>query len=260
MELSFEKYLKQEFEKRHAKNPSYSLRAFARLVNHDPSSLAKIIAGQRSVRPALAKKLGEKLGVPTEVLEKFTLLAPFDARNKEVQLDYEPLEWDLFQMITEWHHDAILLLSEVDGFTPSEDWVAKKLGISTEQVRLALGRLSRLGLIKLNPGGGWEVTTTAVTTLNSPLSTTEFLKKGQEQMLERSIDALQHLPLEERDHSSIAFAFQRADLPRVREYIKRFRRRLDGLAAKAKRKDSVYALTISFFPLTKNKTQGAENE
>lgn len=53
----FVKFLLEDFKLRQIKNPRYSMRAYAKFLNIDQSSLAKILKGKRSCGPRLSRKL-----------------------------------------------------------------------------------------------------------------------------------------------------------------------------------------------------------
>lgn len=102
--------IQREFIERCRKNPSYSLRAFAKYLNIDQSFLSKLLKGQRSITPDLAAAVGPKLGLkPKQVRELFnsgTASLP----------GFLSLSDDEFELLSEWHHFAILELSKTDDF------------------------------------------------------------------------------------------------------------------------------------------------
>ena len=59
--------LKQELSSRQAKNPQYSLRAFARFLNVDPSYLSKVLHGSRCFSDKTCQEILAKLRASEEV-------------------------------------------------------------------------------------------------------------------------------------------------------------------------------------------------
>lgn len=59
-------FLKNEYAARCARNPGYSMRAFALYLQVDHSLLAKIFRGERNISKNMSFKVGEKLGLTVE--------------------------------------------------------------------------------------------------------------------------------------------------------------------------------------------------
>jgi hypothetical protein len=57
--------------------------------------------------------------------------------------------------------------------------------------------------------------------------------------------------VEERDHTSIMMATDSKRLEEAKKMIKRFRRRLCSFMEQCESKNSIYQLSISFFPILK---------
>ncbi len=59
----FRIFVKEELLLRTAKNPSYSLRAFAKSLQVEHSALSKILSGKRSLTPEMIYRISTRLGV-----------------------------------------------------------------------------------------------------------------------------------------------------------------------------------------------------
>jgi len=70
-ELDFRSFLQNELEKRCKKNPRFSLRAFARTLEVEPSALSKILHGKRALTPKMLMRMASQLGLPTQDIERF---------------------------------------------------------------------------------------------------------------------------------------------------------------------------------------------
>ena len=67
----FRVHLQNEFIDRCKKNPRYSLRAFARSLEIDSSSLSRLLNGKRMVSKTMHLVLGEKLGLAPHIIKYF---------------------------------------------------------------------------------------------------------------------------------------------------------------------------------------------
>ncbi len=71
-EQDFRSFLQDELEKRCKKNPRFSLRAFARTLEVEPSALSKILHGKRALTPKMLMRMASHLGLPEQDIERFT--------------------------------------------------------------------------------------------------------------------------------------------------------------------------------------------
>jgi hypothetical protein len=65
------RFLAAELERRKARNPRYSLRAFAKAVGLDASALSRILSGKQGLSLSSGIKVGKKLSLPKTELRIF---------------------------------------------------------------------------------------------------------------------------------------------------------------------------------------------
>ncbi|MFL5812300.1 MAG: TIGR02147 family protein [Bdellovibrionia bacterium] len=246
----FRRYLQQELIRRCEKNPGYSLRSFARSLGIHHTTLSRLIAGKRGLNSKSIQRLCGALKLSQAEASlyldgKATEAPPLDSAH------YQNLALDTFISISEWYHDAILELTHIQGFKGDPKWIATKLGIKASQVKTAVERLQRLELLSITPRNQWIDLSRDNTTNVSNDITSAALRKLQKQILELSMEALEEIPRAHRDHSSTTLAIEAADLPEIKERIKKFRFELTSFVQrKSVKANSVYQLAVSFFPLT----------
>jgi uncharacterized protein (TIGR02147 family) len=240
--------LQREFLERCKRNPAYSLRAYAKYLEIDQSFLSKLLKGQRPFTHQLAETLGPKLGLKQKQIKQI-----FSAGTASMP-GFLTISDDEFEVLSEWHHFAIIELSKTNGFEFNLRQIAQRLGLHVEAVRAALERLSRLGFIRLSDGN-LKVLSPNTTWSNTKM-TSAARKKFQRALLEKSIVALDHVPFELREHGSVTIAINKKRLPEFKEKLKEMRKELSDFfqGSGEKNLDEVYQLTISFFPLTKIKS------
>ncbi len=73
MEYFYRKYLKNELVRRIGINPRYSLRAFAKALQIDPSGLSKILANKRNLTFKAAEKLVLRLPIYQDAKNMFLI-------------------------------------------------------------------------------------------------------------------------------------------------------------------------------------------
>lgn len=244
--------IQREFIERCRKNSAYSLRAFAKYLEIDQSFLSKILKGQRSVTKDLAEAVGPKLGLKTSQVK-----ALFSSGTASMP-GFLSLSDDEFELLSEWHHFAIVELSKTNGFEADAQKIANRIGIHVEEVRDAVERLQRLNFIQVKDGA-FKVLSPNTTWTNTK-KTSDARKKFQRSLLEKSLEAIDHIPFEQRENGSVTVAINTKRLPEFKEKLKNMRKELADFfqADDEKNLDEVYQLTVSFFPLTKieNKKTG----
>jgi uncharacterized protein (TIGR02147 family) len=254
----FRLFLQEELLRRCRANPSYSLRAFAKSLGTDFSSLSKILKGKRPLGPRAIRNLGKRLGLGPAELQRYlgglkrshNAITGSETTLIEADTDYGQLALDSFQIISDWQHYAILELMRVDQFRSEEKWIARALGITVSEAHITLERLERVGLIEKTAEGWVDISGGKSTTVHNEFTATAF-RSLQRQILERALVALEEVPMEKRDQSSMTMAIDTDRLPEAKEMIKDFRRKLAKFLSRGERRDQVYNLGISLYPVSK---------
>jgi len=243
----FRMLLQKEFVERCRKNSSYSLRAFARSLGVEASPLSAMLRGKRPITKKMRERLGLALGMKLEELNE---RASHQRRKND---GYQQITLDTYAIISDWYHYAILELIRAVDFKPDCKYLAKTLGISQTEVRIAVERLQRVGLLKIKPDGSWVDTSknARATNINGNL-TSKAARNLQRQVLEMSIRALEEVPVDLRSHTSMTMAVNPEDLDEAREIIKNFRRDLCNFFERNKKPTRVYHLGVSLYPVTAN--------
>jgi transcriptional regulator with XRE-family HTH domain len=129
--------LAQELQVRRARNPRYSLRAFAAYLGTDHSTLSQILRQRR--RPAAGKirAWARKLGVDAEEAAVW------------VAVEYAHPDPEALGILTERVHWQIVELTRAPEFRADSRWLAERIGVSADAVNIALSRLLRIGLLEM---------------------------------------------------------------------------------------------------------------
>lgn len=239
----------------------YSLRAFARELKLSPSRLSEILSGKQGLSRNAARSIATQLGYGTKEIDLFCdLVDSQHARAKvnrelaKIRLDKRKsdpehllLREDTFKLIADWHHFAILQLTELKGFKSDPQWIANALGVTLLDVTDALRRLERLGMIESHRGRIRATQSTTRTTDDVP---SEAIRKAHRQILERASLALSTQPVEQREISANIIPMNQKQLEEAKRWLRSFRRRFAQRLAAADEKDRVYCLGIQFFNLT----------
>jgi uncharacterized protein (TIGR02147 family) len=247
-QLAIQKILREEFARAKAKNPSYSVRAFAKRLQVSSATISQLLNGKRKASSRLARKVADRLTLGPK--DQSALMSLFDEKKKvgDVADRREPLELeaDQFQLIADWHHFAILSLLETENCKSDSAWIARRLGLPQRIVQSGIERLLRLELIVLE-GGSYRI-------VNSSCNTSDdipnaAIRKHLLEYLQLAARSLESEPIDRRDLTSLCMAIDKSKLPEAKKLIRDFRARL-CLFLESGKKTSVYNLSISLFPLT----------
>ena len=247
-EKDFRLYLQNELIERCKRNPKYSLRSFANAMDIEASALSKILRGKRRLTEETLIKVSKQLGLAPDEVERFKLTLKSPDKSDVVIQDFQQLSLDTFRVIADWYHYAILELTTVKGFKASPKWISKALGITVSEINIAIERLKRLGFLKLDKGRMMDISGD-ITTVGNDFTDGAF-RKLQKQVLQKALDALEDIPYEKRDQTSLTMAINSEKLQEAREKIKQFRRSFCNFLQKDQSRDEVYQLNVSLYPLT----------
>ncbi len=246
--------LEDEFARRQRQNPAYSLRAFARFLNIDASSLAAVFKRKRKLPSDKAQLIVKKLGFSPIEKQKFLTslqasrasLAALALQNIAVPASTIDEERH-FRIISEWEHYAVLTLAKVEGFQSNTAWIANRLGISELRARSALNRLLEAGLLKQDAKKGVTPTHARITTTEDIAS--ESLRQAHKEALEMGARKLDTVEVLDRDYSIETLAFDPGKLGEAKALIREFREKL-GALVQGDAPREVYQFCIQLYPLT----------
>jgi uncharacterized protein (TIGR02147 family) len=260
----YRQMLKEELENRTARNPRYSLRAFAKSLLVDVAALSRVLSNKQTITLKTANKIVDRLGLPEKEKDFFIVSVIEDRkalslkREKKSQLKKEgilKMNEDLLQITSELHHFSILELTHIQGFNSNPVWIAKKLGISEPKASLAVERLIRLGFLVKNEKGLKKVQE-GIPTAHETSTYNSQHKKYQRETLCHGLHSLENDPITQRNFQATTIAIDTEKMEFAKKMIQDFMSNLAGYLEKGEKKE-VYQLSVGLFPLTKEKTMRA---
>jgi len=246
---SFRLFLQQELARRCSRNSQYSLRSFALQLDKDHSTLSQLLRGKRPMTAKMIEQIGCKIGLERDLIDSFIarekVAGPSDAPLAEIQ----QLTQDTAELVSNVYHYTILELVRLKEFKADSRWIARVLGITTDEVNIALNRLIRLGLLEMADRNRW-VDKSGDTTASFDEFTGIAIQRLSEQVRKLFMRALRETPQEYRALSSTTMAVNTARLPAALELIAKFRRELAESLESTDDCNEVYQLEISLFPIS----------
>jgi uncharacterized protein (TIGR02147 family) len=249
---SYSTFLKEELARRTRTNPSYSLRAFARHLGLSSGELSEILRGKRKLSLKATQKISRALGLNATETKHLGYLVQRENAGTESDpktiLSTKSLSLDMFNILSDWYCFGILNLSECDGFRWDVKWLAKRLGISMNDVSVALERLERVGLLERKNGKRIVTKDYVISPDGVP---SEAIRNYHRQMLTRAIHALEMQKIGERENTGIGFAVDPRNLASIKKDISDFLDELVEKYGRGKRAREVYQCEVALFRLTR---------
>ena len=264
-QIALQNTLRKRFEELRAKNPSYSIRAFARRVGVNSGALSAILSGKRNASVKIAERVAERLMLDPQ--ERHELLSKFPKRRlpsrareagvttgEVIDSQYLKLNAAQFKVIADWEHLAVLSLMETKDFESGVTWMANRLGVTETRMRTVIDNLLALNLVALNDVGKLIRTQERV---RSPDDQGRDLSinRNHEQALEQARASLFRDSTEDRDLTSITMAIDVKKLSMAKELIRKFQDELSDLVETGDRTE-VYRLSMQMIPVTNLRKQG----
>jgi uncharacterized protein (TIGR02147 family) len=247
-------FLATELARRCKTNPRYSLTRFAKTLSMSPAALSLFLSGKRNISKKLAAQVVARLGLEPQIGQAFlngcNQIHNLDFQQIDINKEYETLLLDKYEIISDWQHYAILSLIETKDFVPSIQWISTRLGISLAEAKLAIERLTRVGVLDIQDKH-WKQIGKPIKVENTV--STSATKKHQKQMIEKALDSLENDPIEIRDMSSMTMAIDPALVSLALTEIRGFRRKLAKLLESRGNQKEVYHLAVQLYPVSKRK-------
>lgn len=255
MKSSLQSILANKLNTIRLKNPTYSLRAFARKLKISPSSLSEIISGKRRISEKVLGRICTTLELTpheTQQLEYEIKTRKWVVSSKSTFESPERRILDLSSteehtVVSDWIHYSITCLLETMGTPRDPAGIAKRLRVSKARVQASLERLHAKGLIRINKDGEYECIDQVITTPDL-LNSSSLLARHRSN-LKAAKHALDRAPPEFCDFAFGTMAFDPEQIPVVRKMVRQFLNQLIEFSDSHPKRE-VFEVSIQLFPRT----------
>lgn len=265
-DISTSEILRDVLARKMNRNPSFSLRAFARDLGVSHTYLSLVLNGKKALSMKKVIHFSQLLEFDDREADLFMKAGTREAkgrafekagtepaksrRKKPGDLEkYFELEIDNFRVLNDWYHIPILELTCTQDFRSDLKWIAQRLSISVEQVRNAVERLKRLNLLAERDG---RLVKTNESLSIMPKKFEKAIRDYHRQMLAKASDIMELGSPEgyaARDVTGSCMAIDPKLLPEARKKIAAFRRSLIKFLSSGEGSE-VYQLGVQLFPVT----------
>ena len=248
MSVNLQRYLEAELKRRKKKNPSYSIRSFARDLELDATALSRILSGKRAIGTKTAKRILSKLRLEPTAKDALlrSLLSPEEYGVPE-DCDYMELTPEQVGQMDEWIYSALIALARSKSARLDVAAFATFFGMPITKVESYVKKLLAFGFIKKTETGmkATQGRSTAPYEMNS-----RALNQIKIGFIQCAIEAMGVHAENDLDISGITLLISKEKLQEASLRIKAFRRSLAKFL-ESDQGDDLFRLNIQLFPLKK---------
>lgn len=261
--LDYRQYLKAFYENEKKTKPWFSYRYISSKVNLNPGYIIKVFQGRVHLGVKNIASFADLMKLSGKERDYFSELILFCRAKdqKEIEQRFERLQTikgvkfrtiadSKSAFFAQWYHMAIRSLISIYPFDGKK---FKKLAsmlspkITAGQARSSLELLEKLKMVARGDDGIYHTTEQFISTGDK--WTSAVIRNYQKQNIALSLSAVETLPKEIRDISSVTMTFGLNNLDLIRDRIKQFRQELLLMSQDCNGEDAVIQLNIQLFPV-----------
>lgn len=240
-------FLNEIIQSRRSKNPRYSLRAFARDLKISPARLSGLLNGYALPGKLVRDHIVGELNLEAKQRERFLYLVGKYLQERKDSRAPHVLDDNELQLLPDWRHFAILNIMEIADFQSDSSWISNRLGLTEAEVKDSLEKLLQAGLA-VEEGG--KLRPTYSNTSSSHDIPSSALRHFHRQFLNIASKAMDEVPVDQRDITSLILAGDSLNLGKVKLLAKQFRKEACSILENGRR-DELYNISIQIVPVTK---------
>lgn len=241
-------FIRNEWKKKAAANPRFSMRSLARYLGIGPSTCSEILSGKRTVSRTVASQILDRLEAPVPV--RTNILAGFKGEKRATQIGprLKLRDFNEADLWSDWKYFAILSLLETPDITPTSAFIARKLSLKKSDADGYLGILTMTGLVE-KKGSHFHLTGNFYLKSSDEVISSA-VKKNHSECLKMAQKALKKVPMEKRDYTNVMACFDENQLPEIKKAVRDFHNKLLRISQKGNR-EKVYRFATQLFPVSK---------
>lgn len=255
-------FLNGELQARIAKNPKYSIRAFARDLGVSFSRLSEIISKSQGIALSTANKITSALKMSDMEKEYFEqLIISKHGRSSEMRSAalkkselikksrrVISLRENYSDLLSRWYYLPLIeLLTIKNGSNLS--LILQTLGISLQEVTAAIDILVRLGHIRKTEDGSWKKSKPFLKIESVTLS--KCIRDFHAKFLEKAGTALRSQPIEKRKYLSTVLGIKKENIESARKELESFNQKFLEKFVSEDAAEVVYCFSMQLYQLEK---------
>jgi uncharacterized protein (TIGR02147 family) len=263
--MDYREYLRDHYHFNKGNHRFFSLRYIARKTGIDASYYIKIVNKKKHIADRAIPVLIEFLKFDRPEALYFTTLVHYNkARQHDQELLYfeklislrkpsaKTIPEEMYGYFSSWWNIAIREeLSIIPFIDDLSDLAARfQPDLTVSQARRSISLLEKLGMIQKNKNGVYKLANQFI--VNDGLSKPAEIRSFQKETLNLGLIALDRLPKQDRDISTLTVSTTRACFESICGRLADLRNEIMELVKKEDQAEEVYQINFQAFPLTRN--------
>jgi uncharacterized protein (TIGR02147 family) len=262
-------FLRALYEHKKKSEYGFSLRAFSKRAGLRSSNYLKLVMdGDRNLTPEMAARFAAACGLSGQASEYFCELSSFNQARHATAREQAYARLRRFRRYRkahrldpaqeayygQWYIPAIRELCARPDFREDAKWIGRTLTpkVAPRDVQRAISVLLDLGLLARDAQGRLVQSEALVETAEGALS--HHVVSFHRAMLERAGEALDSVPREEREITSLTLCLSEAQLSELKQRLTRLREELLHVFQSDADAQRVVQLNFQLFPLSKKES------
>ncbi len=255
-------FLRDFYEYKKSSNANFSYRFIAMKMGFKSSFLSRLFKKETHLALDKVSAYSKLMNLSSKGEDYFELLVRYaraksDEERDKIHTQLERIKGIAFTRIQEdeeiffskCHHMTMRSLLGVHEFTKKDMRKVASMMIpvlTIDEARLSVELLQRLGMVIQNERGVYVVTDTYISTKEK--WSTKAIHQYQLQNIKLSQVAIETLPKNERDISTVTFTINRSRMEELREKLQTFRDDMFRFSEEGSDDDAVMHLNLQLFP------------
>lgn len=268
-------FLKDYYTYRKGQNHHFSYRSFGQRTGVAPSVLKDIITGRRNLTLSIMQRYASAMKLTNREIRYFETLLRFANSKKNTEKNEAFVDMirmrgktgikflgiEHYEFFSKWYHSAVRELVTLPDFNEDPEWIAKRLKpqITPSQVKKSLELLLSTGILTRDRKGNL-IQKDAVISSEYEMASAA-LRNFQSQMIKLAGDAVEKIPRQQREISSLTLGMSERFYERLKERIRIFKEKiLNMIIEDNSDSDTVYQVNFQLFPLVSQKNESNKKE
>jgi uncharacterized protein (TIGR02147 family) len=260
----YRKYLSDFYAEKKSSVPRFSYRHISQKVGIDHGLVVKIFQAKRHISAKSIPAFASLLGLSRRKSKYFELLVLYGKAKSgsSIKHHFEKLlsfsgveehrvESDKYEFYQKWYYTAVREILHLHPFRDDYEWLANMVqpSISPAEAKRAIKLLERLSFIKRNDAGIFELSSRFITT--GPAWRSIAISSFQRETLNLAMQALENIPKDERDISTVTLTLDDDAFARARDRIACLQKELIEISSACKSVNRAYQVNLQVFPISK---------
>lgn len=241
----FRELLSLEFDRKKQLNTALTRNKFAKLAGVSSGTMSELLSGRRgwAITPERALAIVEKISTTEEIKNKMLL-----ALGRVPKIEKTLADESKYKFLTSWKHRAVFMALELADAQNNPEDLCRRFSLSMEELHEIYDEGLGCGIFSQDEEGSIKSQKRYWTTQDNVPS--EIVRQHHIQNLDQIKSALENIPFQRRDCTSLTFVGSAKKIEAARKELRACYDRINSLMYDQTDNDEVFQLSISLIPLS----------